>query len=42
MNMDNIKLFAKSEKELKVLMQIIGIYSQDIEMKFGLEKVPHL
>ena len=37
--MDDIKLFAKKdEKELKTLIQIIRIYSQDIGMEFGIEK----
>ena len=38
MYMDNIKLFAKSEKEGETLIQTIRIYSQDIEMEFGIEK----
>ena len=28
----------KSEKELKTLTQTLGIYSQDIEMEFGIGK----
>ena len=36
--MDDIKLFAKNEKELETLIQIVRIYSQDIGMEFGLEK----
>ena len=36
--MDNIKLFAKNEKELEALKQIVRIYSQDIGMEFGIEK----
>ena len=38
MYMDNIKLFAKNEKELETLIHIIRIYSQDIGMEFGIEK----
>ena len=38
MYMDDIKLFAKNEKELKTLIHIIRIYSQDIGMEFGIEK----
>ena len=36
--MDDIKLFAKNEKELKTLIQALGIYSEDIGMEFGIEK----
>ena len=38
MYMDNIKLFAKNEKELEILIHTIRIYSQDIGMEFGIEK----
>ena len=38
MYMDDIKLFAKNEKELKTLIHVVGIYSQDIGMEFGIEK----
>ena len=38
MYMDDIKLFAKDEKELEILIQAVRIYSQDIEMEFGIEK----
>ena len=38
MYMDDIKLFAKNEKELETLMHAVRIYSQDIEMEFGIEK----
>ena len=34
----NTKLFAKSEKEFKTLIQVVTIYSQDKEMEFGIEK----
>ena len=34
--MDDIKLFAKNEKELETLIH--RIYSQDIGMEFGIEK----
>ena len=34
--MDDIKLFAKNEKELEI--QAVRIYSEDIEMEFGIEK----
>ena len=37
MYMDDIKLFAKNEKELENLIQT-EIYSQDIGMEFGIEK----
>ena len=36
--MDDIKLFAKNEKELETLIQAVRIYSQDIGMEFGIEK----
>ena len=35
---DDIKLFAKNEKELKTLIHAVRIYSQDIGMEFGIEK----
>ena len=38
MYMDDIKLFAKNEKELETLMHTVRIYSQDIGMEFGIEK----
>ena len=37
-HVDDIKMFAKSEDELKTLIHEVGIYSQDIGMKFGKEK----
>ena len=36
--MDDIKLFAKNEKELETLIHAVKIYRQDIGMEFGLEK----
>ena len=38
MYMDDIKLFAKNEKELETLIHAVWIYSQDIGMEFGIEK----
>ena len=38
MYMDDIKLFSKNEKELETLIHAVRIYSQDIEMEFGIEK----
>ena len=38
MYMDDIKLFAKNERELETLIHTIRIYSQDIGMEFGIEK----
>ena len=38
MYMDDIKLFAKNEKELKILIHASRIYRQDIGMEFGIEK----
>ena len=37
MYLDDIKLFAKYEKELENLIHAVRIYSQDIEMEFGIE-----
>ena len=34
---DDIKLFAKKEKELETLIHTVTIYSQDIGMEFGIE-----
>ena len=42
MYMDDIKLFAKNEKELEILIQTIRIYSQDTGMEFGIEKCAKL
>ena len=38
MYMDDIKLFAKNERELETLIHAVRIYSQDIGMEFGIEK----
>ena len=38
MNMDDMKLFAKNEKELVTLIQSMWIYSQDMGMEFWIEK----
>ena len=38
MYMDDIKLFAENEKKLETLIQAVRIYSQDIEMEFGIGK----
>ena len=38
MYMDDIKLFAKNEKELETPIHTIRIYSQDIGMEFGIER----
>ena len=37
MYMDDIKLFAKNEKELETLIHSIRIYSRDIGREFGIE-----
>ena len=39
--MDGIKLFAKNERELETLINAVRIYSQDIVMEFGTEKMCH-
>ena len=36
--MDDIKLFAKYEKELETLKHAHRMYSQDIGMEYGIEK----
>ena len=36
--MEDIKLFAKNEKELETLIHAVRIYSQDIGTEFGIEK----
>ena len=38
MYMDDIKLFAKNEKELEILIHAVRMYSQDTEMEFSIEK----
>ena len=36
--MDDLKLYAKSEKDLESLIQTVRIFSEDIGMEFGLDK----
>ena len=38
MYMDDIKLFAKNEKEIETIIHSVRIYSQEIKMEFGTEK----
>ena len=38
MYMENIKLFAKNEKELDTLIQTIRMYNQNLGMEFGMVK----
>ena len=38
MYLDDIKLFVKDEKELETLIHAVRIYSQYIEMEYGIEK----
>ena len=38
MYMGDIKLYAKNDKELESLIQVVRIYSQDIGIEFGTEK----
>ena len=40
MSMDDIKLFAKNEKEFENLIQTVRIYSQRIKMEFRHWKIP--
>ena len=36
--MEDIKIFAKDEKELETLIHTVRIYNQDRGMEFGIEK----
>ena len=36
--MDDIKLYAKTEREMKTLIEATTTFSQDINMQFGLDK----
>ena len=36
--MDNLKLYGKSENEIKGLASTVEVFSQDIGMKFGIKK----
>ena len=36
--MDDLKLYSKSENELKALVNTVDIFSKDIGMKFGISK----
>ena len=38
MDMDDIKLFAKNEKEQETLIHAVRIYNQNVGMEFGIEK----
>ncbi len=38
MEIDDTKRFAKNEKELETLIQVVRIYSQDLGMEFSIEK----
>ena len=38
MNIDDIKRFAKKEKELETLIQALRKFSEDVGMEFGIEK----
>ena len=38
MYVDDIKLFAKNEKELETLIHAVRIYNQDVGMEFGIGK----
>ena len=39
--MDDIKLFAKNEQELKTLIHAVRIHSRDIGMEFSIGKMCH-
>ena len=36
--MDGLKLFTSNEKSLELLIQIVRVFSNDIEIEFGVEK----
>ena len=36
--MDDLKLYGKSENEIKGLVSTVEVFSQDIRMEFGIEK----
>ena len=36
--MDNLKLYGKSEKEIKGLVPTVEVFSQDISIEFGIKK----
>ena len=36
--MDDLKLYGKSENEIKGLVSTVEVFSQDIGMEFGIEK----
>ena len=36
--MDDLKVYAKNEKDLESLIQTVRIFSEDIGMEFGLDK----
>ena len=38
MYIDDIKLFAKIEKEFEILIQIVRIYNEDVGMKFAIKE----
>ena len=38
MYLDDIKLFTKNEEELKTLITLVRIYSENIIIEFGIEK----
>ena len=38
MYIDDIKLFTINEKEFETQIQALRIYSEDIQMEFGIEK----
>jgi len=40
--MDNLKLFAKTEKEIKSLLNSVTLFSSNIDMQFGIAKCAHV
>ena len=40
--MDDLKLYSRSEKGLNSLVQTVCVFSEDIDMEFGVEKCPML
>ena len=37
--MDDIKLFAKNEREMEIIIQAVKVYRDNIGMEFGIENI---
>ena len=38
LQMDDLKLFSRSEKGMDSLVQTVGVFSEDVGIEFGIEK----